>query len=86
MVEPTRTDRYLVVWAEGPHRHHPWAVSRAAIATTVMLAILAATAGVLLALTQHGASGVAWAWAAWVLAFAYLVGRLITDSLRGPVR
>jgi hypothetical protein len=58
----------------------------AAVATTLLLAALAAAAGVLLALTQHGASWASWGWAAWTLAAAWVGGRLVYDGLRGPSR
>ena len=61
-------------------------ISRAAVGATVLLALLAAAAGVLLALTQEGRAWVGWAWAVWVLAVALVGSRVIAALTLGPIR
>jgi len=85
-VEPSRTDKYFVMWTQGLPRPRARGVLRSAVVTTALLAVMAGMAGVLLAFTQQRTGGVGWAWAAWTLVFAYLVGRVLHDVLRGPVR
>jgi len=80
------TDQYWIAWDVRGDRRRVRGISRAAVFTTVMLTVLAALAGILLALTQHGTGWVGLAWAGWVLAFAAVIGRLVYDVLRGPIR
>src|SRR5215211_3232656 len=86
-MEPgSRTGRYWIVWEE---RRGSWrlrGISRDAAAATVLLAVLAASAGVLVALTQVGRPWVGWAWAGWVLAAALVGARTVPALGRGAVR
>ncbi|MEA2512098.1 MAG: hypothetical protein QOF01_2762 [Thermomicrobiales bacterium] len=82
----SRTGRYWIVWEERRGRWRLRGISRAAVAVTVLLAVLAAAAGVLIALTQAGEAWVGWAWAAWVLAVAAVGGRVLYALALGPVR
>ncbi len=56
------------------------------ILTTLALALIAATAGILIALTQAGIRSVGWGWAVWTVVVAWVLGRLIYDALRGSSR
>ena len=85
-MDTDRTEEYWFLGGERAGRRRRRAVSAAAVRTTLVLAVVAASAGVLLAFTQDGARGVGWAWAAWTLAVAYVIGRLVYDALRGPSR
>ena len=86
-MDPTsRTGHYWIVWEERRGRWHLRGISRSAVVTTVLLALLAATAGILAAFTQAGTRWVGFAWAAWVLAVALVGGRVIVDAGRGFVR
>ncbi len=82
----SRTGRYWIVWEERRGRWRLRGVSRTAVAVTLLLAVLAALAGILIALTQAGTSWVGWAWAAWVLAVAAVGGRVLYALALGPVR
>lgn len=82
----TRTGVYWIVWEERCGRWRLRGISRAAVGATVLLALLAAAAGVLIALTQEGRSWVGWAWAVWVLAVALAGGRVIAALSLGPIR
>ncbi len=86
MESESRTGHYWIVWEERRGRWHLRGISRRAVATTVLLALLAATAGILAAFTQAGARWVGFAWAAWVLAAAAVGGRAIADAGLGFVR
>ena len=85
-MDARRTEKWLVVGVGRPGRGRRRAVSAAAVLTTLVLALVAATGGVLLALTQHGARLVGWGWAVWTLVVAWVLGRLVYDALRGPSR
>ena len=87
-MDTRRTEKYWFVGGErvGHGRARRRAVSAAAVGTTLVLAVVAAAAGILLALTQAGVRGVGFAWAAWTLVVAYCLGRLVYDALRGPSR
>ena len=86
-MDPTsRTGHYWIVWEERQGRRHLRGISRSAVLTTVLLALLAATAGILVAFTQAGTRWVGFAWAVWVLAVAVIGGRVIVDAGRGFVR
>lgn len=82
----SRTGHYWMVWEERQGRWHLRAISRRAVLTTFLLAFLAATAGILSALTQAETRWVGFAWAAWVLAMAVIGGRVIVDVGRGFIR
>jgi hypothetical protein len=82
----SRTGHYWIVWEERRGRRHLRGISRSGVVTTVLLALLAATAGILAAFTQAGTRWVGFAWAAWVLAVAAVGGRAIADAGRGFVR
>jgi hypothetical protein len=86
-VDPnTRTGVYWIVWEERRGRWRLRAISRAAAGATFLLALLAATAGVLIALTQAGRPWVGWAWGAWVLAVAVVGARTVTALGPGLIR
>jgi len=82
----SRTGHYWMVWEERQGQWHLRAISRRAVLTTVLLAFLAATAGILVALTQAQTRGVGFAWAVWVVFVAVIGGRVIVDVGRGFVR
>jgi hypothetical protein len=52
----------------------------------LLLAFLAASAGVLVALTQEGIAWVGWGWAVWVLGVAAMVGRVLMVRAEGLIR
>jgi hypothetical protein len=86
-VDPNaRTGIYWIVWEDRRGNWRLRAISRAAAAATILLALLAASAGVLIALTQSGRPWVGWAWAGWVLAAAIVGGRTVAALGLGPIR
>jgi len=82
----SRTGHYWMVWEERQGRWQLRAISRGAVLATLLLALLAASAGVLIALTQKQTPWVGLVWAAWILAVAVIGGRVLGEVKRGFIR
>jgi len=82
----SRTGHYWMVWEERQGRWRLRAISRGAVLATLLLALLAASAGVLIALTQSETPWVGLVWAVWVLAVAVIGGRVLGEVGRGFIR
>jgi hypothetical protein len=81
-----RTGVYWIVWEERRGRWRLRGISRAAAGVTALLAVLAASGGVLLALTQVGTPWIGWLWALWVLAVALVGSRMLAALALGPIK
>lgn len=87
MIEPgTRTGHYWIVWEERRGRLRLRAISHAGAVMFLLLALLAASAGILVALTQHDFGWVGWGWAVWVLGVAVVGGRVLMVKSEGLIR